>query len=129
MGVKENMMKKISTALISVSDKSNLKDILKILHKYKIKLISSGGTFKEIRKLRFKCLEVSKFTNFREILDGRVKTLHPKIYAGILNKRNNKKHLKEIKELNFENIDLIISNFYPFEKTLKEKNKHEMFSI
>ena len=125
MGVKENMMKKISTALISVSDKSNLKDILKILHKYKIKLVSSGGTFKEIRKLKFKCLEVSKFTNFREILDGRVKTLHPKIYAGILNKRNNKKHLKEIKELNFENIDLIISNFYPFEKTLKEKNKHE----
>ena len=125
MGIKKNMMKKISTALISVSDKSNLKDILKILHKYKIKLISSGGTFKEIRKLKFKCLEVSKFTNFREILDGRVKTLHPKIYAGILNKRNNKKHLKEIKELNFENIDLIISNFYPFEKTLKEKNKHE----
>ena len=125
MGIKKNMMKKISTALISVSDKSNLKDILKILHKYKIKLVSSGGTFKEIRKLKFKCLEVSKFTNFREILDGRVKTLHPKIYAGILNKRNNKKHLKEIKELNFENIDLIISNFYPFEKTLKEKNKHE----
>ena len=118
-------MKKISTALISVSDKSNLKDILKILHKYKIKLISSGGTFKEIRRLKFKCLEVSKFTNFKEILDGRVKTLHPKIYAGILNKRNNKKHLKEIKELNFENIDLIISNFYPFEETLKEKNKHE----
>ena len=119
------MMKKISTALISVSDKSNLKDVLKVLHKYKIKLISSGGTFKKIKKLKFKCLEVSKFTNFKEILDGRVKTLHPKIYAGILNKRNNKKHLNEIKKLNFENIDLIISNFYPFEKTLKEKNRHE----
>ena len=124
MGIKKNMMRKISTALISVSDKSNLKDILKILHKYKIKLISSGGTYKEIQKLKFKCLEVSKFTNFKEILDGRVKTLHPKIYAGILNKRNNKKHLEEIKKLNFENIDLIISNFYPFTKTLKEKNKH-----
>ena len=56
MGIKKNMMKKISTALISVSDKSNLKDILKILHKYKIKLVSSGGTFKEIRRLKFKCL-------------------------------------------------------------------------
>jgi len=118
-------MRKIFTALISVSNKTNLKYVLKILKKYNIKLISSGGTYKEIKKLNFKCFEVSEFTDFKEILNGRVKTLHPKIYAGILNKRNNKKHIKEIKKLNFENIDLIISNFYPFEKTLKETNKHE----
>ena len=81
-------MKKIKTAIISVSDKSNLKPLLKIFKKNNIKLISSGGTFKEIKKLKYKCLEVSNFTDFNEILDGRVKTLHPKIHAGILNKRN-----------------------------------------
>ncbi len=118
-------MKKIKSALISVSDKSNLKNLLKILKKNNIKLISSGGTFKKIKKLKFKCLEISEFTNFNEILDGRVKTLHPKIHAGILNKRNNKFHLKELKKNNFENIDLVIVNFYPFEQTLKETKNHD----
>ena len=117
-------MKKIKTALISVSDKRNLKSLLHILKKNKIKIISSGGTFNEIKKLKFKCLEVSKFTNSPEILNGRVKTLHPKIHAGILNKRNNKTHLKDLKNNNFENIDLIIVNFYPFENILKKTNNH-----
>ena len=107
-------MKKIKSALISVSDKSNLKPLLLTLKKNKIKIISSGGTFKKIQKLKFKCLEVSEFTGSNEILGGRVKTLHPKIYAGILNKRNNKSHVKDIKKNNFENIDLVIVNFYPF---------------
>ena len=117
-------MKKIKTALISVSDKKNLKPLLNILKKYKIKIISSGGTYKEIKKLKFRCLEVSDFTNSPEILEGRVKTLHPKIHAGILNKRNNKLHLKDLKINNFENIDLVIVNFYPFEKALKKTNNH-----
>ncbi|MDC0876475.1 bifunctional phosphoribosylaminoimidazolecarboxamide formyltransferase/IMP cyclohydrolase [Candidatus Pelagibacter sp.] len=117
-------MKKIKTALISVSDKKNLKPLLNILKKYKIKIISSGGTYKEIKKLKFKCIEVSEYTNSPEILEGRVKTLHPKIHAGILNKRNNKSHLKDLKINNFENIDLVIVNFYPFEKTLKETTNH-----
>jgi phosphoribosylaminoimidazolecarboxamide formyltransferase/IMP cyclohydrolase len=118
-------MKKIKTAIISVSDKKNLKPLLNSLKQNKIKIISSGGTYKEIRKLKFKCLEVSKFTNSPEILEGRVKTLHPKIHAGILNKRNNKTHLRDIKNNNFENIDLVIVNFYPFEETLKNTKKHE----
>ena len=117
-------MKKIKTALISVSDKKNLKSLLKILIKNKIKIISSGGTYKEIKKLKFKCLEVSEFTNFPEILEGRVKTLHPKIHAGILNKRNSKSHIKDLKKNNFENIDLVIVNFYPFENTLKSTRNH-----
>ena len=79
-------MKRIKTALISVSNKSNLELLLKTLKKYNIKVISSGGTFKKIKEIKFDCLEVSDFTNFNEILDGRVKTLHPKIHAGILNK-------------------------------------------
>ena len=120
-------MNKIRSALISLSDKSDLKPLLKILKKNKIKLISSGGTFKIIKKLGFKCIDISKFTGFREILGGRVKTLHPKIHAGILNKRKNKNHLKELKMNNFENIDLVIVNFYPFEKTLGiTKNKDQI---
>ena len=119
------MKKKIKTALISVSDKSKLKPLLNTLKKNRIKIISSGGTYKEIIKLKFKCLEVSEFTSSPEILEGRVKTLHPKIHAGILNKREKKSHLKDLKDNNFENIDLVIVNFYPFEKTLKKTKKHE----
>jgi phosphoribosylaminoimidazolecarboxamide formyltransferase/IMP cyclohydrolase len=118
-------MKKIKTALISISDKSYLKPLLNSLKKNNIKIISSGGTYKEIKKLKFKCLEVSKFTDSPEILEGRVKTLHPKIHAGILNKRKNKLHLKDLKNNNFENIDLVIVNFYPFEKTLSNSKNHE----
>ena len=96
-------MKKIKSALISLSDKSNLKSLLHELKKNNIKIISSGGTFNAIKKLKFKCFDVSDFTGFKEILNGRVKTLHPKIHAGILNKRNSKSHSKEIKRNNFEN--------------------------
>jgi len=118
-------MGKIRSALISVSDKSNLKPLLQILKKYKVKLISSGGTFKIIKKLKYDCLEVSNYTGFNEILDGRVKTLHPKIHAGILNKRKNKTHIIELKKNNFENIDMVIVNFYPFEKIIKKTKNHK----
>ena len=117
-------MKKIQKALISVSDKKNLKDLLKVLTKHKIELISSGGTYKEIKKLKFKCLEVSEYTGSPEILGGRVKTLHPKIHAGILSKRNNKSHTLDLKNNNFKEIDLVIVNFYPFEKTLEQTKNH-----
>ena len=117
-------MKKIKTALISVSDKSNLKPLLEVLKKSKIKILSSGGTFNVIKKLKFNCLEVSEFTGSREILGGRVKTLHPKIHAGILNQRKNKKHKEDIKKNSFENIDLVIVNFYPFLKTLELTKNH-----
>ena len=117
-------MTKIKTALISVSDKKNLKPILNILKKNKVKIISSGGTYKKIKKLKFKCLEVSEFSNSPEILEGRVKTLHPKIHAGILNKRSKKSHQNEMRVNEFENIDLVIVNFYPFENTLKNTNNH-----
>ena len=117
-------MKKIKTALISVSEKKKLSKILKTLYKHKVQIISSGGTFKKIKKLGYKCLEVSKYTESKEILNGRVKTLHPKIYAGILNIRKNKSHIKELKKNNFERIDLVIVNFYPFEKTLENTSNH-----
>ena len=115
---------KIKTALISVSDKKNLKPLLNVLKKNKVKVISSGGTYKEIKRLKFNCMEVSEFTNSPEILEGRVKTLHPKIHAGILNKRESKLHLKDLRLNNFENIDLVIVNFYPFESTLNNTTNH-----
>ncbi len=117
-------MNKAKKALISVSDKSNLKDILKTLKKYKIEIISSGGTYKEIKKIGYKCQEISEYTRFPEILNGRVKTLHSKIYSGILSKRNNKLHKKELKKHNFEEIDFVIVNFYPFKKTLEKTKNH-----
>ena len=118
-------MKKIKTALISVHNKKNLKLLLKNLAKHKIKIISSGGTFKKIKKLGYKCIEVSKYTGSKEILDGRVKTLHPKIHAGILSIRKKKSHTKDLKKNNFQEIDLVIVNFYPFEKILENKNNHK----
>ncbi len=117
-------MKKIKKALISVSDKKNLNFLVKNLVKHKISLISSGGTYKKIKKLGFKCSEISNYTGQAEILDGRVKTLHPKIYAGILSKRKNKSHLKDLKKYNFEEIDLLIVNFYPFEKIIRNSKNH-----
>jgi len=117
-------MRKIKKALISVSDKKSLKNILKVLYKYNVELISSGGTYREIKKLKYKCNEVSNYTDFPEILGGRVKTLHPKIHAGILSIRKNKSHKNDLKKHNFQAIDLVIANFYPFEETLKHSNNH-----
>ncbi len=115
---------KIKRAIISVSDKSNLKLILPVLKKFKIEILSTGGSFKEIKKLKYNCIELSSYTGFPEILGGRVKTLHPKIHAGILNIRNDKKHKKDIKRKNIPNIDLVIVDLYPFEKMLIEREKN-----
>ncbi len=118
-------MQKIKRALISVSDKKNLKSLLKVLKKNKIEIISSGKTFKVIKKLKYNCREVSEYTNSPEILNGRVKTLHQKIHAGILNKRQNKFHKQDLIKNNFKNIDLVIVNFYPFEETLRTTKNHK----
>jgi phosphoribosylaminoimidazolecarboxamide formyltransferase/IMP cyclohydrolase len=112
------MKTKIRNALISVSDKENLTLLLKILKKYNIKIISSGGTYSFIKKLGHKCTEVSKYTGFKEMLDGRVKTLHPKIHAGILHDRQNRNHRNEMTKQNFPAIDLIVVNFYPFQQVV-----------
>ena len=111
-------LKKIKRAIISVSDKSNLKIILPVLKKFDIQIISSGGSYKKIKNMKYNCIEVSNYTGFSEMLDGRVKTLHPKIHAGILNVRNNIKHKNDLKKQNIPNIDLVIVDLYPFEKKL-----------
>jgi len=110
------MKTKIRNALISVYDKENLTSLLKILKKFKVNIISSGGTYTSINKLGYECTELSKYTGFKEMLDGRIKTLHPKIHAGILHDRQNKKHRNEMTKQNFSAIDLIVVNFYPFQK-------------
>ena len=118
---------KIKNALISVSNKENLVSLLKTLKKFKINIISSGGTYASIRKLGYQCTELSKYTGFKEMLDGRVKTLHPKIHAGILHDRQNKKHKSEMSKQNFPAIDLIVVNFYPFQKiVLSSKNPKQI---
>ena len=110
---------KIKNALISVSDKNKISSLLRIFKKYKIKVISSGGTFKTIKKLGYDCIELSKYTGFKEMLDGRVKTLHPKIHAGILHDRQKKSHKSQMSKQKFPPIDLIVVNFYPFQKVVK----------
>ncbi len=114
------MKLKIKNALVSVSNKENLVSLLKALKKYKINIISSGGTYRSIRKLGYNCTELSKYTVFKEMLDGRVKTLHPKIHAGILHDRKNKKHKHEMSKQKFPSIDLIVVNFYPFQKVVTQ---------
>ena len=114
-------IKKIERAIISVSDKSNLKLILPTLKKFNIEIISSGGSYKKIKDMNYNCIEISNYTEFSEMLDGRVKTLHPKIHAGILNIRKNKKHKKDLAKKNIPNIDLVIVDLYPFQKQLKKK--------
>ncbi len=116
-------LKKIKRAIISVADKSSLGIILPILKKFKIEIISSGGSYKKIKSMKYNCIEVSNYTGFSEMLDGRVKTLHPKIHAGILNIRKNTNHKRELKKKNIPNIDLVIVDVYPFEKKLEKKSK------
>ena len=119
-------------ALISVYDKSSLKKICSVLNKFNIGIISSGGTAKKIISLGYDCKEISNLTKFKEILDGRVKTLNPKLHASILYKRNNPEHQITFKKLKFPIIDFVIVNFYPFtkisDKEIPEK-KIEMIDI
>ena len=109
-------------ALISVFDKTDLSYICQTLAKFNIGLISTGSTAEVIKKAGFKCKLVSDLTKFNEILDGRVKTLHPKIHASILHDRKNKCHINSFKKLNFPIIDFVIVNLYPFEKIIQITN-------
>ena len=121
----------IKNALVSVSDKSNLKILADFLYRNQIEVLSTGGTFKELKKLnpKIKITQISKYTGSKEILDGRVKTLHPKIHAGILADRTNKQHMMELKKNSADPIDLVVVNLYPFEKTSSNKKNSEKICI
>ena len=104
------------TALVSLSDKSNLDQLIEFLLNKEVKIISTGGTFNAIKKITDKVLEVSEFTGFEEMMDGRVKTLHPKIHAGILARRET--DLEVLTDRGFEVIDMVVVNLYPFKETI-----------
>ena len=109
-------------ALISVSDKTNIIPFCKdLVEKFGYKILSSGGTAKHLIDAKVPVTKVSDFTQSPEILEGRVKTLHPKIHGGILAKRSNEKHQKEIEINKMELIDLVVVNLYPFKKKVEEK--------
>ena len=116
---------KISTALISVFDKTGLEPIVQELNKNGVKIYSTGGTLKFIEELKIPVISVESLTEFPEILGGRVKTLHPNVFGGILNRRDNKSDQKEIKKHKIPRIDLVIVDLYPFEETVDSGGSHE----
>ena len=105
-------------ALISVSDKTGIVEFAKGLEKNGVEIISTGGTFKKLKEEGVNVKEISELTGFPECLDGRVKTLHPKVHAGILAIRDKKEHMDQLKELGIDTIDFVVVNLYPFKQTI-----------
>ena len=112
-------------ALISVSDKTNIVEFAKGLEKHGFEVISTGGTYTHLKNNGVSCISIEDVTHFPEILEGRVKTLHPKIHGGLLSKRGNELHNKHVAENNIEYIDLVCVNLYPFEATVKKEGVSE----
>src|SRR6187431_570252 len=112
-------MKKIQSALISVFYKDGLENIIKELHRLGIVIYSTGGTQKFIEELGVSCVPVESLTSYPSILGGRVKTLHPSVFGGILARRSNETDIQEMKEYKIPELDLVIVDLYPFEETLR----------
>ncbi len=111
-------MRRIRRALISVSDKTGLEELVKVLNEFKVEMLSTGGTAKLIAEMGIPVKSVSDHTGFPEMLDGRVKTLHPKIHGGLLAIRDKKEHMEQVKKHDIGLIDMVVVNLYPFEKTI-----------
>ena len=120
MVIRKNIKEKF--ALISVYDKRKLKYLCANLIKNNYSLISTGSTGDKIRSMGFKCIDISKITKFKEMLDGRVKTINPLIYASLLYVRKNNKHIEQFLSLKIPEITIVIVNLYPFEKYKDNKN-------
>jgi phosphoribosylaminoimidazolecarboxamide formyltransferase/IMP cyclohydrolase len=112
---------KIRRALVSVSDKTNLIDLARALAKLGVEIVSTGGTQAALKKERIQSTSISSFTGFPEILGGRVKTLHPKVFGGILAKREDEQQKKEVTEQDIRYIDLVVVNLYPFGKVISQE--------
>ena len=110
-------MIRIDRALVSVSDKTGLAELSQALHEMGVELISTGGTAIFLRERKIPVIDVSEYTGFPEILDGRVKTLHPKIHGGLLGMRDKPSHQAQMKEQNIQPIDMVVVNLYPFRET------------
>ena len=127
MVTRENLKKKY--ALISVYEKDKLGYLCLNLIKNNYNLISTGSTGKKIRSMGFNCTDISKITNFKEMLDGRIKTLNPLIYASLLYIRDNRKHRRQFLGLNVPEIDIVVVNLYPFEKYNKDKKNNRIIEM
>lgn len=115
-------MRKIERALISLTDKSGIEDFARELEAMGVEILSTGGTAKKMRDSGIKVKDVSEFTGFPEMLDGRVKTLHPKVHGGILAQKDNQDHLAQMEKHDLQPIDLVAVNLYAFEKTVADPN-------
>src|SRR5512144_2571585 len=113
---------KIKTALISVSDKTGVVEFAQRLSEMGVKIISTGGTSKALAEAGVEVTPIEKVTGFPEMMDGRVKTLHPKIHGGLLSLRDKADHKAAMKEHGIEAIDLVCVNLYPFEQTVAKPN-------
>lgn len=111
---------KIRRAVVSVSDKTGLSEIVSFLKNFDIEILSTGGTKKYLDEFDLNPLEISSYTGFPEIMDGRVKTLHPKIHGGILNIRDDNKHQMSMESLGIKHIDMVIVNLYPFKEVISK---------
>ena len=109
-------------ALISVSDKTGIVEFAKELESMGVEIISTGGTYKKLKEEGVAAIEISELTGFPECLDGRVKTLHPKVHAGILAIRKNPDHMEQLKKLDVDTIDFVVVNLYPFKETILKEN-------
>lgn len=115
-------MPKIKRAIISVSNKKGVIEFAKALHSLGVEILSTGGTAKAMRDAGVKVKDVSDYTGFPEMLNGRLKTLHPKVHGGLLARRDKPKDMEDIKEYGIELIDMIVVNLYPFEETIAKPN-------
>src|SRR3982750_3952054 len=123
-------LRPIRRALLSVSDKTGLVDFAReLVSKYGVELIATGGTRKVLADAGLPVRDISELTGFPEILDGRVKTLHPAIYAGLLAKRDKPEHMQTLAEHNLLEIDLVVCNLYPFEQTVAKPGVTEAEAI
>jgi phosphoribosylaminoimidazolecarboxamide formyltransferase / IMP cyclohydrolase len=111
---------KIRRAVVSVSDKSGLSVLGPFLKSYGVEILSTGGTKKYLDGINVDPIEISAYTGFPEIMDGRVKTLHPKVHGGILNIRDNAEHQKAVESLGIKHIDMIVVNLYPFKEVISK---------
>lgn len=119
------MQKKIRSALISVFYKDGLEPLVRLLYEQGIVIYSTGGTQQFIEKLGLECIPVESVTAYPSILGGRVKTLHPKIFGGILGRRAVQQDIQEMKEFEIPEIDMVVVDLYPFEETLAQTNEEK----
>jgi len=127
MVTRKNLEKKF--ALVSVYNKNKLRYLCSNLIKNNYELISTGSTGKKIRSMGFNCIDVSKITKFKEMFDGRIKTINPLIYASLLYKRDNTNHKKQFLSLKVPELNIVIVNLYPFKKYIKKKNTNKLIEM